>query len=89
MWTNIEHVHDASSTQIVLARSESPKIFSTESLLLENVILGFSSYATVMCANVKQLSMDNNKWEELATDRSKWRSYLQTILKVAKENIIN
>ena len=37
---------------------------------------------------MKELSIDKNEWEELATDRSKWRSYLQAILKVEEENII-
>ena len=36
----------------------------------------------------KELSIDKNKWENIATDRSKWRSYLQATLKVRKENII-
>ena len=37
---------------------------------------------------MKKLSIDKNEWEELATDRSKWRSYLQATLKVGEENII-
>ena len=36
----------------------------------------------------KELSIDKNKWENIATDRSKWRSYLQITLKVGEENII-
>ena len=38
---------------------------------------------------MKELSIDKNEWEELATDRSKWRSYLQATLKVGEENIIS
>ena len=37
---------------------------------------------------MKELNIDLNKWEKLVTDRSKWRSYLQTILKVREKNII-
>ena len=38
------------------------------------------------CINY-QLSIDKNKWEELATDRSKWRSYLQATLKIGEKKI--
>ena len=39
--------------------------------------------------DMKELSIDENKWwEELATDRSKWKSYLQATLKVGEKNII-
>ena len=34
-----------------------------------------------VCKRDKELSIDKNKWEELATDRFKWRSYLQATLK--------
>ena len=37
---------------------------------------------------MKDLNIEKNKWEELATDRSKLRSYLQATLKVTEENII-
>ena len=37
---------------------------------------------------MKERSIDENKWEELATDRSKWKSYLQATLKVGEKNII-
>jgi len=35
-----------------------------------------------------ELNIDLNKWEELVMDRSKWRSYLYTTLKVGLKNII-
>ena len=42
-----------------------------------------------MCKrDMKELIIDKNEWEELATDHSKWRSYLQVTLKFGEENII-
>ena len=38
---------------------------------------------------MKELSIDENKWEELATDRSEWRIYLQATLKVGEKSIIH
>ena len=37
---------------------------------------------------MKELSIDENKWEELATESSKRNSYLQATLKVSKKYII-
>ena len=64
-----------------------PKIFCTESSLLKNAaILGIPNYAIVMCASdVKEMNIDLNKWEEFATNRSKWKSYLQATLKVGEK----
>ena len=36
---------------------------------------------------MKELGMDINNWEELATDRSKWRSNLHAALKLGEERI--
>ena len=42
-----------------------------------------------MCKrDMMESSIDKNKWEKLATDRSKWRSYLQATLKAGENNII-
>ena len=35
------------------------------------------NYDIGMFADMKELNIDLNKWEELVMDRSKWRSYLQ------------
>ena len=34
---------------------------------------------------MKELRIEENKWEELATDISKWKSYLQATLKDEKK----
>ena len=33
---------------------------------------------------MNELSIEKNEWEELVTDLSKWRSYLQATLKVGE-----
>ena len=38
--------------------------------------------------DMRELNIDLNKWEELATDRYKWKSYLQAALKVGGKYII-
>ena len=42
-------------------------------------------YRDVRKRDMNELNIDKNKWEELATDRSNWRSYLQTTLKFGKK----
>ena len=42
-------------------------------------------YQDVCKQDMKELSIDKNEWEELATGRSKWRSYLQVTLKVGEK----
>ena len=37
--------------------------------------------------DMKELGMDINNWEELATDRSKWRSNLHAALKLGEQRI--
>ena len=37
---------------------------------------------------IKELSIDKNKWEELAIERFKWRTYLQATLDFGEKNII-
>ena len=36
---------------------------------------------------MKELTIDKNEWEELGTDRSNWRSYLQATLKFGAKYI--
>ena len=75
MWTT-NYVHDASSTLTALAgtcqtnEKRFLKIFRTESSLL--VILGVPNYMSgCVKRDMKGLNFDLNKWEELATERSK------------------
>ena len=42
-------------------------------------------YQDVCKRDMKELKIDLNKWEELATNSSKWRSYLQAALKVGEK----
>ena len=42
-------------------------------------------YRDVCKRDMKELKTELNKWEELAMDRSKWRSYMQAALKVGKK----
>ena len=44
-------------------------------------------YRDLCKRDMKELSIDK-KWEELATYRSKWKSYLQATLKVGEKSII-
>ena len=45
-------------------------------------------YRDVCKRDMKEVSININEWEELATDRSKWRGYLRTALKVGEEKIV-
>ena len=67
-----------------------PKVIFTESSLLLSVTLGGPQlrYRDVCKRDMKELNIYLKNWEELAMNHSRWRSNLQTALKLKKEYII-
>ena len=65
---------------------ESPKIFSRRANCWKTQ--SWLRYGDAYKRDMKELSIDKNKWEELATDRSKCRSYLQETLKLEEKYTI-
>ena len=45
-------------------------------------------YHDVCKRDMEELIIELNRWKELATDRSKWRSYLKTTLKVGEKKYL-
>ena len=45
-------------------------------------------YRDVCKRDMKELCINKNEWEELATDRTKWRDYLRAALEVGEEKIV-
>ena len=77
MWT-INYVHDASSTQTALNFRRINYGRIPEDILYGELTAGKRNlgrpqlrYRDVYKRDMKELSVDNNKWEELAIDRSK------------------
>ena len=60
---------------------ESPKIFCTENSLMVSVTMGVHN-SICLKQNKNELNIDLKNLEELAMDRSSWRSNFQTTLKV-------
>ena len=46
-------------------------------------------YRDLCKRDMKELSINKNKWEELATDNSKWISYLQATLKTGEKKSLS
>ena len=92
MWTT-NYFHYVSSMQTATyqtnERRKKPQIYSIWKnhcwkTILERLQL---RYRDVCKRDMKELNINMNKWEELATDHSKCRSYLQVTYKVtASEN---
>ena len=56
---------------------------------LRRQLLGISYATQIVCKrDMKELIIDENKCKEMATDRFKQNSYLQTTLKIGKKYII-
>ena len=86
MWTN-NYVHVASSTQTALAGScqndgRIPKdlLYGELSAGKRNIGRSQLRYRDVCKRDMKEQIIDKNKREELAIDRSKWRTYFQATL---------